>query len=616
MIENFLENTKEAYFESNVDGIFTYCNPAGAQLLGYTPEEIIGTSYEDYMTEENAEETYQIFNEVFRTEKSRIYFQYRFITKDGNEIYCDSSIYLRYDEEGNKIGFAGFLRDYTQRVKMEQKLKKADKILKNSKEGYFEVDLKGNFTYFNPAVCDLLEYTPEELKGMNYRNYMTEKGAKKTFKKYNELYRTEKSHTNFQYKLINKQGETLYCESSVYLRYNEEGNKIGFAGFVRDVTSQIETKQQLKKSEEKFKKIIQTSLEGYFEVDLKGDFTYFNPALCDMLGYSSEEMMGMNYREYMTHEKAKETFEIFNVVFRTEKSQKNFQYRVISKKGRTLYGESSISLRYDEKGNKVGFSGFVRNVTDKVEAEKRLKTSEQKYKEAFNRAEFYRDILAHDMSNILNSIKFSFELIEMGTTQNKDVGDIEELIEIIERQIDRASSLISNIRRLSAIEKEELIIKPVKINEVLKKSIKSVKNHYISGNISMDFTPLDQDVEIYGGEFLIDAFENILINGIVHNKSEVKRLWINVFELQKEENTYVKIEFKDNGIGIPDKQKEQIFSREYKHKKTSGMGIGLSLVKKILKEYGGQIDIENRIPGNYKKGSNFIVFLKKCKINK
>jgi PAS domain S-box-containing protein len=606
---SILETIKEGYFETDTKGTITYCNSALGDIFGYTPDEMIGMNYRSLMDEEKADIAFKMYNTIYRTEEPIINLQHQFNDKDKNLIYCESSVYLKYDEEGNKRGFRGFMRDITEKVKTKQRLKssreKYRRIIENSNDGYFELDLNGDFTFLNPAFSELLGHTSEEILGSNYQIYMKEESVMRALELYNEILETEKPYPNFKYELINKQGKTLYCESSIYLRYDDEGNKIGFAGFVRDLTSQ-------KEAEKKFRKIIQTSLEGYFEVDLKGNLTYFNPALRDMLGYPSEEMMGLNYREYMTPEKAQETFNVFNEVFRTGISQKFYQYQVISKQGRTKYGESSVSLSYDERGNKVGFSGFVRDVTDKVEAEKRLKKSEKKYKEAYNRAEFYRDILAHDMSNILSSIKFSFELIELGTTQNQDVGNIDELVEIIQRQIDRASSLIENIRRLSALEKEELIIKTVKINEVLKRSIKSLKNHYISGDISIEFSPLEQENSVCGGDFLIDAFENILLNGIVHNESDLKKLWINISELQKEGDDYIEIEFKDNGIGIPDEEKELIFNREYKHKKTNGMGIGLSLVKKILKEYKGEIQIKNRIPENYRKGSNFIIILKRC----
>jgi signal transduction histidine kinase len=73
---------------------------------------------------------------------------------------------------------------------------------------------------------------------------------------------------------------------------------------------------------------------------------------------------------------------------------------------------------------------------------------------------------------------------------------------------------------------------------------------------------------------------------------------------------HIRIEFTDNGIGIEDARKEEIFLRAYnKDKSISGLGLGLSLVKKIIETYKGQIWVEDRIKGDYSKGSNFIILL-------
>lgn len=607
--KRIIESINEGYFEIDKKGMVTFCNQAFSDIFGYIPQEMIGVRYKDVMDKEEAGMAFKIYNRIFRTEEPVVNLQHEFKDKHNNTIYCESSVSLIYDEDGNKRGFRGLMRDVTERVKSKEELKKSREkyrsIIEYSHDGYFQVDLRGTFTFVNKALCELVGYSREEILGANYRRYMEQEGVKKTFNIYNEIFRTEQPYPNFRYVLIHKQGKKIYCESSIYLRWNDERKKIGFAGFVRDLTTQ-------KEAERRFRNIINDSPEGYFEVDLKGHFTYFNPALCKMLGYSANEMMGMHYKEYMNKEKANETFRIFNSVYKTGQTHKSFQYELISKQGRTLYGESSVSLRYGTKDNKVGFSGFVRDVTEKVEAERKLKESEQKYKEAFNRAEFYRDILVHDLSNILSSIKFSFELIEISTKNAQmERVEIEELTEIVQRQLDRASSLISNIRRLSELDKEQLVLKPVKINHILEKTIENVRNHYISGNVNIEFKPLEKEQKVMGGEFLIDAFENIVLNGIIHNESEKKSLCITVGKVQKNKANYIEISFKDNGIGIADEDKYRIFERDYKSKKTRGMGIGLSLVKKIVNEYGGEIHIKNRLQTDYTKGSNFIVHLKK-----
>ncbi|MFX1448738.1 MAG: ATP-binding protein, partial [Promethearchaeota archaeon] len=95
------------------------------------------------------------------------------------------------------------------------------------------------------------------------------------------------------------------------------------------------------------------------------------------------------------------------------------------------------------------------------------------------------------------------------------------------------------------------------------------------------------------------------------NESEKIMLWVNLSIINQEGKNFARIEFKDNGLGIIDSRKESIFKRNYKRdRSTGGMGIGLSLVKTIINNYGGQVMIENRIATDYSQGSNFIILLK------
>ncbi len=598
--QNLIETMKEGIFEVDLLGNFIFSNPSYAHMFGYTTNELIGTSYKDHMTEEEAKATFKAFNTVFKTEKARKSFKYQFIDKKGHKLYVEASIYLRYDSKGDKIGFLGFTRDITARVITERRLKKSEHeyrtIIENIEEGYFEIDRKGNFTYFNPACSDILGYKPQEMIGMNYREYMTEREAKKIFEVYNKIYNEDSVNLKTQYTLITKAGDKIYCESSIYLRRDKNGEKIGFRGFVRDITARVKAEERLKKSEEKYRNIIENTKEGYFEVDLAGSFTYFNQALSNMLGYTQEELMDMNYADIMTEQKAKEAYRIFNKVFRTEKTHVSFEYELISKNNKKLYGESSVYLRYDDRGNKVGFSGFVRDVT--------------KLREAYNRAEFYREILSHDIRNILNSIKLSFEYIQEAEKSLQKDEELREMAQIIEKQIERASSLILNIQKLASIENQVLPIKKVNLTEIVNEAISGIRNRSLSKNIFIEFKPFKKRNMVLGGDLLTEAFENILLNGITHNTSEKKILLIKCSLVLLGTRPHTKIEFIDNGIGIPNDQKKKIFSRNYKNEKARGMGIGLSLVRKIIGIYNGQIRVKNRVEGDYTKGSNFIVLLK------
>ena len=102
----------------------------------------------------------------------------------------------------------------------------------------------------------------------------------------------------------------------------------------------------------------------------------------------------------------------------------------------------------------------------------------------------------------------------------------------------------------------------------------------------------------------------MLINAVKYNDNSTIEILITISKEQKDNINYIRIDSTDNGIGVEDARKEVIFLRAYnKDKSISGLGLGLSLVKKIIETYNGQIWVENRIEGDHSKGSNFVILL-------
>ncbi len=130
-----------------------------------------------------------------------------------------------------------------------------------------------------------------------------------------------------------------------------------------------QAEEALRESEERYRSILDNIEEGYFEVDLAGNFTFFNDSLCRELGYSQEEMMGMNNRQYMDKENAKKVYQAFNRVHTTGESYKAYDWELTRKDGSKIIHESSISLMRDAQGERIGFRGVTRDVTEKKRAE-------------------------------------------------------------------------------------------------------------------------------------------------------------------------------------------------------------------------------------------------------
>jgi PAS domain S-box-containing protein len=121
----------------------------------------------------------------------------------------------------------------------------------------------------------------------------------------------------------------------------------------------------LRQSEERYRTILESIEDGYYEVDRAGNFMFFNDSLCKILGYSGEELVGLNNRQYMSEETARAVYEAYNGVYRTGKPNKIFGYEMIRKDGSIRIVEVSISLIRNAKGEHEGFRGIARDMTDR-----------------------------------------------------------------------------------------------------------------------------------------------------------------------------------------------------------------------------------------------------------
>jgi two-component system, NtrC family, response regulator HydG len=130
--------------------------------------------------------------------------------------------------------------------------------------------------------------------------------------------------------------------------------------------------EALRQSEQRHKTIIDDIEEGYLEVDLRGTTVFCNDSFCRITGYPKEELIGLNYQDYMDEAMAKVVFAAYNEAYRTGVPNKGFPYEIIRKTGKRRIIENSISLVIDSRGHRTGFRSVVRDITDRKRTEEEL----------------------------------------------------------------------------------------------------------------------------------------------------------------------------------------------------------------------------------------------------
>lgn len=231
--------------------------------------------------------------------------------------------------------------------------------------------------------------------------------------------------------------------------------------------------------------------------------------------------------------------------------------------------------------------------------------------ESYERINFYKNLLAHDMRSILSGISLSLEQVKKWQEDPSKANRMSKMIHKIITQVQKAAALISNVQKFSEINKDDRKIDIIDLTRFMDQLLIRFQSRFDGENVHINTAFPNQPVLIKAGDLLYDAFDNLLINAISHNISDIKQIWIKMSFLSENGKEYCKIEFEDNGIGIPDKSID-IFKKGYKHAQSKGMGMGLTLVKSIIEGYGGKIWVENRISGDHTRGSRFIVLLEKA----
>lgn len=194
----------------------------------------------------------------------------------------------------------------------------------------------------------------------------------------------------------------------------------------------------------------------------------------------------------------------------------------------------------------------------------------------------------HDINNIFQGILSATQLYNIQCENSEDSKYTLDITDIIEDQIKKGSKLISNVQKLSQLEEIKMQNKPLSVQSFLLKSIKNLKSIYQNYIINIQINSPCVNLIVKANEYLKEIFDNILSNAVIHNDNPIVEIIIRISEVKVHEINYIKLKFIDNGIGIEDSRKETIFlGWSEQDKFVNDLGLGLSLVSKIIEKYNG-----------------------------
>ncbi len=240
---------------------------------------------------------------------------------------------------------------------------------------------------------------------------------------------------------------------------------------------------------------------------------------------------------------------------------------------------------------------------DLKKSEDELTSANAQLTEAKNQAELYVDLMSHDINNMNQIGVASLELaIESGRMDTETRG----LVERSMAAFNSSSALIGNVKKLQLAKEQALEQGLIDVSEVLAAVAKHYQN--VNPQAAVSYVPATGCL-IKGNDLLHDAFSNLVGNAIKHADGPVD-VRISIVRADEDGRSFYRVVVEDNGRGIPDEGKEDIFDRFKRGQtKAKGSGLGLYLTRTIIEGHGGRVWVEDRVPGDYKMGSRFVVML-------
>ena len=369
----------------------------------------------------------------------------------------------------------------------------------------------------------------------------------------------------------------------------------------------------LQASEEKYRSIVEGLEEGYFEVDLDQNLTFFNDPLCKILGYSPDELSGSNTRTFTSPATIRKMVQIYAELKKTGEPIRVTDYDAIGKTGHNIALELTASLLRNSSGAPIGFRGVLRDVSARKEAEAQNRKLETQVRQA-QKMESIGTLaggIAHDFNNILMGIQGNASLMALKTDP---AHPNYEKIKNIESYVENGTELTQQLLGFARRGKYHTIA--TDLNDVIGKSATMFGRTKKEIRIQMDLVSDIWTVEVDRGQ-IEQALLNLYVNawqampqgGDLYLKTENVILgeeFVNDKPYKVEAGDYIKISLTDTGIGMAKETRERIFEPFFTTKEMGrGTGLGLASVYGVIKSHGGYINVYSEID----QGTTFSIYL-------
>ncbi len=596
-----VQNSTDIISILNADGTLRYVSPSVEWTLGFTPEEAIEEATFNNIHPEDRRATRAILTECMKKPGSFATAQYRLLHKNGSWRDVEAVANNQLDNPTLHAVIVN-LRDITDRKELEDALRSSEErhrlLVQNSSDIIGIMAEDGTPLYVSPSIEKVLGYSWQEAVRRFPLEEVHPEDQQNVRDALSHCLKNPDELTTVHFRLRHQDGSWRYIES---VANNQLANPVlkGVVLNSRDITERKEAERTLARSEYKYRFLHENLRDASATVNLEGTIVEFNAAFQEMLGYDSEEIPRLTYRD-ITPQKwhAMEEKILWEQIMKRGYSD-IYEKEYIRKDGTIIPVELRSHIVLDEDGREIGRWAIVRNISERKRLEEELLKAAK-----LESLGVLCGGIAHDFNNILTAVMTNLSMAQMYGELGED---IEKMLADAEKASLRAKGLTQQL--LTFAKGGE----PIKKTVILSKLIKDTVDFALSGSnvkCEHDFTANLRPIEADEGQ-IGQVIQNVILNadqampegGVIRVQAENVSI-PEADPLPLGPGPHVRISILDQGIGIPAEHLQKVFDPFFTTKQ-KGSGLGLSTSFSIVKRHDGALRVESRLGG----GTEVLVYL-------